>query len=156
MRARTYCISVCVLVIAVVLLHLQKRESRLDQGWNHEPQYSAVQKELEDAQITILQLVDEGQFDTAAVLEATRYRHLVMIYGEEHEQTLQSLENLSSFYFSLEDIKTAGQLLDRVIELRKKTQGETHPDALAAIASYVGYLQHLGHVREAERLGTRV
>jgi tetratricopeptide (TPR) repeat protein len=156
MRARTYCISVCVLVITVVLLHLQKPESRLEQGWNHEPQYSAVQKELEDARTTILQLVAEGQFHTAAELEAMRYWHLVMIYGEEHNQTLRSLENLSSFYFSLEEIKTAGQLLDRVIELRTKTQGETHPDTLAAIASYVGYLQLLGHLREAEELGTRV
>ena len=82
MRARTYCISVCILVIAVVLLHLQKPKSRLEQGWNHEPQYSAVQRELEDSRITILQLVAEGQFHTAAELEAMRYRHLVMIYGE--------------------------------------------------------------------------
>jgi hypothetical protein len=81
---------------------------------------------------------------------------LIALHGLENEQTVESLETLSSILFSMDQNDRAGKLLDAVIVLRCKIQGEKHRNTLASVASKVGQLHLLGRTSEAELLGSKL
>ena len=57
------------------------------------------------------------------------------VLGEEHPDTLVSMNNLVSTYWSQGRWKEAEMLGVLVMETRKRVLGEEHPDTLTSIAN---------------------
>lgn len=115
---------------------------------------SPVGQDLRNRRLQIDKLTDDGSFTEAFNLELVQLRTSLDHYGEEDEQTISSLESLSSLNFKLGRHDEASKLLDRVIYVRTKTLGQAHPKTLSALASKVASLQVAGHIDQAERLGS--
>jgi hypothetical protein len=113
-------------------------------------------RDVENKRRQIDVLVRGGRFEHARVLEEERLLVLIALHGTENEQTVDSLETLSSILFSMGQNDRADKLLDAVIALQCKTQGEKHRSALASVASKVGQLHLLGRTSKAELLGSKL
>ena len=53
------------------------------------------------------------------------------ILGEEHPDTLTTLNNLATTYYQLGDLEKAAEMFEKVYSLFCKILGEEHPDTLS-------------------------
>ena len=78
------------------------------------------------------------------------------VLGEEHPDTLTSMENLASTYRNLGRWKKAEQLGVQVSETRKKVLGEEHPETLESMGKLALTYSNQGRWKEAEHLQVQV
>ena len=74
-----------------------------------------------------------GKFEEALLLKSENFNDLMDLYGKENLGTGHSMENISLFPVTCGVYGNGGKILDSVIELRTKVQGEKHPDTLGSI-----------------------
>ncbi|KAL5638876.1 hypothetical protein ACGC1H_003289 [Rhizoctonia solani] len=74
------------------------------------------------------------------------------ILGEEHPDTLCSMNNLASTYSDLGRYDEAEQLQVQVLDTRKRILGEEHPDTLCSMNNLASTYSDLGRYNEAEQL----
>ncbi|RYP57748.1 hypothetical protein DL769_009308 [Monosporascus sp. CRB-8-3] len=72
--------------------------------------------------------------------------------GEDHPDTLTSMGNLASTYWSQGRWKEAEELEVRVIERRKRVLSEDHPDTLTSMHNLASTYWNQGRWKEAEEL----
>jgi tetratricopeptide (TPR) repeat protein len=101
-------------------------------------------------------LYKEGRFKEAETLETQRLLVLVALHGFADKRTIESMNTLGSLRFNAKGQLGGGDLLDTAIALRIKTQGASHPDTLASLASKVANLHQSGRSSEAVQLGQHV
>ncbi len=77
-------------------------------------------------------------------------------YGEEHPDTLTSLNNLACTYRYLGDSRKALELHEKVYDIQKRTLGEEHPDTLGSLNNLAGTYGVLGDSRKALKLHEKV
>ncbi len=77
------------------------------------------------------------------------------IFGEEHPETLDTMETLAGLLQDYGDSEQARRMTDTILEVRRRTLGEEHPDTLSAMAEKVDGLWDRGDLEEAERLADR-
>lgn len=85
-------------------------------------------------------LAIQGKFNEALLAENENSQDLIDLYGKEDLRTIHSIGNMSSFSFSCGVNESDEELLNLVIDLRTKVQGEKHADTLASMASKGGIL----------------
>ncbi|KAH0556587.1 hypothetical protein GP486_005564 [Trichoglossum hirsutum] len=86
-----------------------------------------------------------------SVIEARR-RNL----GDEHPDTLTSMDNLASGYGALGRVQDAVELHERALEARKRTLGDEHPDTLISMNNLAIDYRTLGQRYDALRLFEQV
>ena len=72
--------------------------------------------------------------------------------GEEHPETLDTMNELAQLLQDHGRREEAGRLRRQVLEIRRRRLGEDHPDTLRAMFKLTGLLRDLGRADEAERL----
>ena len=72
--------------------------------------------------------------------------------GDEHPDTLQSMNNLSVLYLQQGDAARAEPLLARLLEVRRRVLGEENPDTLVSMNNLAGAYRIEGKYAQAEPL----
>jgi tetratricopeptide (TPR) repeat protein len=99
---------------------------------------------------------DKGSYNTAEEMNRRALEGFSRVLGEEHPNTLASINNLASTFWNQGRWKEAEELGVQVVETRKRVQGEEHPDTLASISNLALAFLNQGRWKEAEELGLQV
>ncbi|RYP50970.1 hypothetical protein DL768_003636 [Monosporascus sp. mg162] len=101
-------------------------------------------------------LLFEGKWSDAErfSLQAGQIRNRVL--GEDHPDTLTSMNNLALTYWNQGRWKEAEELNVRVIETGKRVLGEDHPDTLTSMDNLASTYWNQRRWKEAEKLEVRV
>ena len=94
----------------------------------------------------------QGRWDAAEELEAQVMETRTRVLGQEHPDTLASMDNLASTYRDQGRWKEAEELEVQVMETRKRVLGQEHPDTLASMNNLAGVLESQGKYDAAEPL----
>src|SRR5271154_3009543 len=78
------------------------------------------------------------------------------LFGEEHPDTLSSMENLASTYRNQQRLNDAEQLEVQVMDIRKKMFGEEHPDTLSSMENLAGTYWNQQRLNDGEQLEIQV
>jgi DUF2075 family protein len=78
------------------------------------------------------------------------------VLGDEHPDTLTSMNNLASIYTSQGRGKEAEILGEQVVMTRKRVLGDEHPDTLTSLDNLASIYTSQGREKEAEILGEQV
>ncbi|KAF6813678.1 kinesin light [Colletotrichum musicola] len=101
-------------------------------------------------------LVMLGNYSRAEVIVQQAVSILTEILGQEHPDTLTSMNNLASTYRNQGRWKEAEKLNVRVMETRKRVLGEEHPSTLASMNNLASTFWNQGRWKKAEELEVRV
>jgi len=117
----------------------------IDERFKDQP---AVDAQLRQSLANLYRAI--GLFDAALPLQdsalATRRRTL----GEEHPDTLVSINNMGSLLQAQGRLAEAEPYLREALEKRRRTLGEEHPQTLGSIGNMGSLLQAQGRLAEAE------
>ena len=80
----------------------------------------------------------------------------IAVCGEEHPDTLSSMDNLATCLSSAGHLQEALELAERVFDVRRRVLGEEHPDTLGNMHNLAIFLSGLGRLQEALTLEERV
>ena len=72
--------------------------------------------------------------------------------GKEHPNTLTSMKDLASTYWSQGKLQEASDLQERVLKMMSKILGEEHPDTLRSMSNLSLTYESEGRVKEAANL----
>ncbi|WYZ42126.1 hypothetical protein EsH8_V_001021 [Colletotrichum jinshuiense] len=98
----------------------------------------------------------QGQWTQAEHGAVQSVKVRVEILGEEHPDTLSSINNLASIYWSQGRWSEAEELGAQVMELRKRVLGDKHPDTLNSMVNLASTYWNQGRWSKAEELGVQV
>ena len=99
---------------------------------------------------------EAGYWNEAEQLQIRVSETRKRVLGEEHPDTLISMGNLMSTYWSQGRWKEAEQLGVQVLETRKRVLGEEHPHTLASMGNLALTYSNQGRWKEAEQLEVQV
>lgn len=98
-------------------------------------------------------LLGDGKLTDAELLQRRSRHILVRALGEEHPDTLTSMDNLALTYLGQGKLHEAAELGKKAWEARKRTLGEEHPDTLTSSMSNLAKIyEGLGHSTAAALL----
>src|SRR3984957_2845928 len=100
--------------------------------------------------------VDGGRWKEAEKLQVLVVETMKRVLGEEHPDTLTSMDNLASTYRSQGRWKEAEMLGVLVVETMKQVLGEEHPDTLTSMDNLASTYRRQGRWKEAEMLDVLV
>ena len=93
-------------------------------------------------------------------LAETLYRHVLEItrrvLGDEHPDTLGSMNNLAETLRAQGDLDGARRIQEQVLETRRRILGDDHPDTLASMNNLALTLSHQGDLAGARKIGEEV
>ena len=95
---------------------------------------------------------EQGQWKGAEALEMVVVVKRRQLLGEDHLDTLISMENLANTYQSLGQLKNAEALQMVVMDKRKQLLEEDHPNTLISMGNLANIYQNLGQWKDAEVL----
>ncbi|MGZ4969615.1 MAG: tetratricopeptide repeat protein [Methylobacter sp.] len=75
------------------------------------------------------------------------------LFGEQHPDTADSLNNVAGYYYALGNAQRALELGEQALEIRRKLFGEQHPDTANSLSNVAGYYNVLGNTQRALELG---
>jgi tetratricopeptide (TPR) repeat protein len=99
---------------------------------------------------------DIGEYAEAERMYTSVIRVEREMLGAEHPDTLISMNNLASTYWSQGRWKEAEELEVQVIETRKRVLGPEHPNTLTSINNLASTYWNQGRLKEAEELEVQV
>jgi tetratricopeptide (TPR) repeat protein len=111
---------------------------------------------LDTISLHALLLRDQGDYNEAKKLFVQVMETRKRVLGQEHPETLASINNLASTYRNQGRWKEAEELETQVLETRKRVLGQEHPDTLRSINNLASTYRDQGRWKEAEELETQV
>src|SRR3984957_8106013 len=100
--------------------------------------------------------MDGGRWKEAEKLSVLVMETRKQVLGEEHPDTLMSMNNLASTYWNQGRSKEAEVLQVSVMETRKRVLGEEHPGTLVSMGNLASTYRNQGRWKEAEVLDVSV
>jgi len=97
-----------------------------------------------------------GRFALAAAIEKAALDRCRRLLGEEHPDTLTSMNNLASTLKNQGDLSGARELQELVLAARRRILGEEHPDTLTSMNNLASTLMNQGDLYGARELQERV
>ncbi|KAJ4267002.1 hypothetical protein NW762_003100 [Fusarium torreyae] len=94
----------------------------------------------------------EGRWNEAEQCQIEAVKLKTEVLGEEHPNTLTSMNNLASIYRNQGRWKQAEELEVDVMEIRKRVLGKEHPYTLTSMANLASTYNNQGRWKEAEEL----
>ena len=94
----------------------------------------------------------QGQYAAARVIQQQQLEARRRVQGEEHPDTLTSMNNLASTLRNQGDLAGARKLEEAVLEARRRVQGEEHPDTLTSMNNLASTLGNQGDLAGARKL----
>lgn len=104
---------------------------------------------------TIQDAVDSNDYDLAVYLTQQLYAFYKETLGENHSDTLSTLDDLSDYYDKLGDCNQVIQCGLQVYELSEQVLGLHHQDTLARLNNLAAYYAHFGDHHQAIELFLR-
>lgn len=101
-------------------------------------------------------LLHQGRWAEAEALGFRMLESCKRILGDEHPDTLDSMGNLATTYWSQGRLVEAEGLELQVLESRKRILGNEHPDTVLSMGNVAATYWHRGRWAEAGELGLRV
>ena len=98
----------------------------------------------------------DGKFYDCLQFEQAAINIYTDLLGEDHPDTLTSMNNLAETYRALGRTNEAAALHEKVLESRKRTLGEEHPDTLTSMNNLAATYWALGRTNEAAALHEKV
>ncbi|WP_146763045.1 tetratricopeptide repeat protein, partial [Micromonospora noduli] len=78
------------------------------------------------------------------------------VLGDDHPNTLTSVNNLASAYHSVGRVEEATTLFEQVLAERRRVLGDDHPSTLGSVNNLAGAYRSVGRVEEATTLFEQV
>ena len=95
----------------------------------------------------------KGKYEEAKVFWLTALEGQRMVLGEEHKDTLGTLNNLGALLGNMKDYEGELGYYQQVIRVQEKTLGKTHPDTLKTIMNMsITYKDGLKDFMKAEEM----
>jgi tetratricopeptide (TPR) repeat protein len=91
-----------------------------------------------------------GQYILSYKSKLNSFEIYKKVQGNEHRDTLSSLNNLGNVLNSLGNYKEAEEAHRQCLMIRKKVLGDEHPDTLSSLNNLGSVLNSLGNYKEAE------
>jgi CHAT domain-containing protein/Tfp pilus assembly protein PilF len=102
-----------------------------------------------------VRLYGDGRYNKAAQIAAIALSQAERVLGDEHPDTLISVNNLAVLYRAQGRYGEAEPLYRRALEARERVLGDEHPDTLSSVNNLAGLYQAQGRYGEAEPLYRR-
>jgi len=100
--------------------------------------------------------IEQRRWRDAEVYGVVAIKKRRQMLGEDHPDTLSSMESLASIYRNQGRLKDAEMLGVAVMEKRKELLGEDHPDTLTSMGNLASIYWNQGRLMEAEVLEVAV
>jgi tetratricopeptide (TPR) repeat protein len=101
-------------------------------------------------------LYTDGRYEEAKELQVQVMQTRKRVLGDEHPDTLTSMNDLVSTYWKQGRWKKAEELQVQVIQTEKRVLGDEHPDTLGSITNLVSTYMNQERLKEAEELAVQV
>ena len=101
-------------------------------------------------------LVRDGKARDGESLFAMAFSFAREILGEEHPDTLLTMDDLAWSYQSLGRTKEAAEMQEKVLEVRRRILGEEHPSTLGTMDNLASSYLSLGRTKEAAQMQENV
>jgi tetratricopeptide (TPR) repeat protein len=98
----------------------------------------------------LAELYRQGRYQQALPLAQLIWEVRKQALGEEHPETLASLNNLAEMYAEVGDYAHAEPLHLRALAIREKTLGPNHPDTAISLNNLAGLYESIGNYAKAE------
>jgi CHAT domain-containing protein/Tfp pilus assembly protein PilF len=98
----------------------------------------------------LAELYRQGRYQQALPLAQLIWEVRKQALGEEHPETLASLNNLAEMYAEVGDYARAEPLHLRALAIREKTLGPNHPDTAISLNNLAGLYESIGNYAKAE------
>ena len=116
---------------------------------------SIVLKQKADSLFTLgTDSYNAGKYEDAIRLDIEALNIYERVYGTEHPDYVQSLNNLANYYSSLGNYSEAIRLGTEALKIREKVYGTEHPDYAQSLNNLAYYYSSIGNYTEAIRSGT--
>ena len=122
---------------------------------------SAAEARVLEAMMELFNIYREGAILQVDYRQAAVWAERIAEYhkensGEEHPDTLTSLNNLATTYGNLGNHRKAAELLENVYALQSKILGEEHPDTVISLNNLAVTYGQLGEYKKALELQEKV
>jgi tetratricopeptide (TPR) repeat protein len=97
-------------------------------------------------------LFEQGKYQEAIPLANNAVELAKRVYGPEHPNTAQSLNNLALQYRAMGEYAKAEPLLQEALEIRQKILGKDHPDTANSLNNLAELYRPMGEYAKAEPL----
>lgn len=101
-------------------------------------------------------LLSDGRYNEAEELFLQVMETTKRVLGDEHPETLISMNNLSFIYSKQSQWKEAEELFVQVMEMRNRVLGDEHPNTLLSMGNLALTYNNQGRWKEAEELEVQV
>jgi tetratricopeptide (TPR) repeat protein len=95
-----------------------------------------------------------GRYSASLILSERARKLYVLLFGEENTKTLRAMYSIVSSFRDIARLEEAQDIQEKVLEARKRTLGEEHPDALNVMqclaATYAALGGRLKEVQDIE------
>ena len=98
----------------------------------------------------------QGAYKSAEILHRREWDIRTRFLGDEHPDTLTTMNNLAVTLSSQGDYEGARKLQEQVLEIRRKVLGEEHPYTLTTMNNLAGTLSDQGDYEGARKLQEQV
>ncbi|MEC4807077.1 MAG: CHAT domain-containing tetratricopeptide repeat protein [Jaaginema sp. PMC 1079.18] len=102
-----------------------------------------------------LQMLREGQYETALPLARQALTIREQILGSNHPDVATSLNNLAGLFYSMGNFSAAEPLYQRALGIYEQVLGSDHPDIATSLNNLALLYADMGNYREAEPLYQR-
>jgi hypothetical protein len=101
-------------------------------------------------------LYTRGRWREMEFFDARAYTLRRQVLGDEHPDTLRSMENLGAAWHAQGRYTEAEQIATKVLDLRRQVLGDEHPDTLRSMENLGAAWYAQGRYTEAEQIATKV
>ncbi|KAF7368060.1 FabD/lysophospholipase-like protein [Mycena sanguinolenta] len=95
---------------------------------------------------------EAGKYKQGAEILEGVLKMETQLLGDEHSNTLTTMNNLASIYNDLGEYQIAKDLLLHVVDKRKQILGDNHPDTLLTMGNLASSYSNFGEYQEAKEL----
>jgi hypothetical protein len=120
--------------------HVQRLQACYQEGWQQARSHAGLLAQL----ATYLKFGLLDLYRQAAALDMQVLLILQNVQGEEHPETLASMNNLAETLWQMGDLPGAQALQEKVLEICRRVLGEGHPNTLASINNLALTLRKMG------------
>jgi len=106
--------------------------------------------------ILAVTLCNQGQWKEAEALQVQIMQTRKRVLGQQHPDTLGSMNNLALTYWNQGRLKEAEELLMQVMETNSRVLGQEHPETLTSRSNLAEVYRAQGRLQEAEQLEVQV
>jgi tetratricopeptide (TPR) repeat protein len=131
--------------------HVQRLQACYQEGWQQAARHAWLL-----AQLALYLKCGPGLYQQAAALERQALLIEQNALGEEHPDTLTSMNNLAATLWQMGELPGARALQEKVLEICRRVQGEEHPHTLASINNLATTLRQMGDLPGARALHKKV